>query len=117
MHIYIEDEHRGGNSRGHHQGEQRGRGATSTENGRANQHAQQHGAMGSVLAASGQIARLVRHGRAHNSPRNAKTGSSLTALRIAAALPPNVTITAMARITGNSTGGMEISELKIEWPI
>ena len=59
----------------------------------------------------------VRHGRAHSSPRKRKHGIQTTARRIAAALPAKVTITAMARITGNSTGGIEISELKIECPI
>jgi hypothetical protein len=36
---------------------------------------------------------------------------------MAAALPAKVTITAIARITGSKTGGIEISELKIECPI
>ena len=70
-----------------------------------------------LCPARGQILCRVRHRRAHRSPRKAKTGSMLTARRIAAALPANVTNTAIARMTGNSTGGIEISELKIDRPI
>ena len=44
-------------------------------------------------------------------------GSVAGQRRIAAALPAKVTMTAMARITGKSTGSMEICELKMERPI
>ena len=54
---------------------------------------------------------------AHASPRSAYTGSNFTACRMAAALPANVTSTAIAKMTGKSTGWMTICESKIECPI
>src|ERR1700693_2193393 len=72
--------------------------------------------MRSIGPAGRYVARGVRHGRAHSSPRSANTGSRPTARRIAAALPAKVTITAIGRTTGSSTGGIEISELKMECP-
>ncbi len=122
LHVDIEIEHRRRHSSRDYHREQSRQSASSSQNRRPHEHAQEHRRMRSPRAASRQILSRVRHSNvcprcAHNSPRSANTGSRRTARRIAIALPAKVTITAIARITGNSTGEIEISELKIECPI
>src|ERR1700733_13549071 len=117
LHVNIEIQHRRSYSGGNHYRKQRRGRPASPQYRRSQKHSQEHRSVGHTRSAGREILRLMRHGGAHSSPLNANTGSRLTARRIAAALPANVTITAITRMTGSSTGGIEISELKIDRPI
>src|SRR5271168_2039888 len=96
--IDVEIQHGSGDGSGHDHGKQRGGSASATQHGGAHQHSQKHGGMRRLCAARSHLPRGIRNAGAHSSPRKANTGSSPTALWIAAVLPANVTITAIARI-------------------
>src|ERR1700685_1370398 len=116
LHIGIKIEHGGRDGRGHNHGEQRGGGASAAQYRGANQHAEKHRRVRPRAAAGREL--LCECGnRLHSSPRNAYTGSRLTAPRIAVALPKIVTSTAITRTTGSNTGCTEICESKIVRPI
>src|SRR5260370_6239004 len=115
--IDVEIQHRRGDGGSHDHGKQGRSSASATEHSGPHQHPQKHGGMRRLLAVDGDLLRGIRDTTAHISPRKANTGSSSTALRIAAALPAKVTATAMARITGKSTGAIVTCELKMERPI
>src|SRR5258708_6216628 len=117
--VVVEVHLRCGDGCSTEEGEQCGGCAPATEDGGAEKHARKHRSVRCARAAVGDLFRRVRKraGNAHPSPRSAKTGSNFTARRMAAALPAKVTKMAMARMTGKSTGSMEICELKMERPI
>src|SRR5215472_14039155 len=115
--IDIQIQHGCRHRRGDDHGKQSRSRPAPPQHCRSQKHAHKHRSMPSPSAAGRQIPRVMRHRRAHSSPRRANTGSMVTARRIAIALPAKVTITAIARITGNKTGEIEICELKIDSPI
>src|SRR5712671_6909023 len=117
LNVHVNIQHRRSDSCRHNHGEQCSRRASSPQHRRAQQHTHKHRSMRSVLPVGGYIWRGMRSSDVHSSPRKANTGSSPTALRIAAALPAKVTITAIISITGKSTGAIVICELKIDLPI
>src|SRR5271166_4529081 len=85
LYVDVEIEHCRCYRRSDHHREQ-SRGSAPTAKHRCpKQHAEKHGGMRRVLAASGDILQRV-----HASPRRAYTGSNFTARRIASALPAKV---------------------------
>src|SRR5712692_1601835 len=104
LHIYRQIEHRGRSRRRNHCSDQRRRRAPLAQYRRARQHAQKHAVSPPWF------------GVAHASPRKASTGSYFTALRIAVALPANVTATASVRTTGSRSGPTTSADPKIARP-
>src|SRR5690348_5577977 len=108
LHVHVEVQHGGGDGRGDHHGQQRGKSTPAAHQRGSQQHAQEHPV----------LARTASWGRgAHASAFNAYTGSKRMARRMATALPAKVTNVAIPRMTGKSTGSTLICELKMLRPI
>src|SRR6185369_836553 len=116
LHVGIQIEHGGCDRRSHDHCQQSRGGASTPQHSGAYQHSQKHGGVWLARSARNDLSRFMRKGT-QASPRNANTGSNKTAFRIAAALPANVTTTAMTRMIGKRTGWIEMSESKIARPI
>src|SRR5262249_33086832 len=102
LHIGVQIEHGSSYGGGHNHSHQRGCGTSAPKYRCSHEHAQEHGCMRPVSAASDDLGTLWDG--AHASPRSANTGSNNTALRIAAALPAKVTTMAITRMMGKRTG-------------
>src|SRR5262249_49693695 len=99
LHIGVQVEHGSSYGGGHNHGHQRGCGTSAPKYRCSHEHAQEHGCMRLVGAASDDLGTLW-----DVAPRSANTGSNNTALRIAAALPAKVTTMAITRMKGKRTG-------------
>ena len=117
LHVDIKIQHCRCHGRRHHHCNQRCSRPSAPQHRRPHQHAHKHRRMRRLARLSATLWARLRQISVHNSPRSAYTGSRPTAFRIAAALPANVTIIAIARITGKITGAIVICELKIDRPI